>query len=191
MREQALSTTGGADVPWTGGAVLGRDRWSATGRSRQKVSEMNTYDPSRVVDHTADRAVYKQLADLIRAQIQSGEFKPGQRLPAQKDYMYEHGVSRSTVDRTMTLLRNEGLVVVKRGGSRVREPEDRTILCLSRGKVSTRIPTEPERREYGVREGVAVLVVKHDGQEDEIYPGDEVEIWIGAERASVSDAMAG
>ena len=120
---------------------------------------LNAYTPPVLIDHTADRVVYKQLADIIRTQIQSGEFCPGQRLPAQKDYMHEHGVSRDTVDRAFSLLRNEGLVVVKRGGSRVREPEDRTILCLSRGKVSTHIPSEPERRAYGVREGVAVLVV--------------------------------
>jgi DNA-binding GntR family transcriptional regulator len=62
--------------------------------------------PVPAIDPSADRAVYKQLADLIRAQIQSGEFKPGQRLPAQKGYMYEHGVSRDTVDRAMHVLRS-------------------------------------------------------------------------------------
>jgi DNA-binding transcriptional MocR family regulator len=152
---------------------------------------LNEYVPPLLIDPTADRAVYKQLADTIRAQIQSGEFKPGQRLPAQKDYMYEHGVSRATVDRTMTLLRNEGLIVVKRGGSRVREPEEPTILCLSGGRISARIPSEPERRGRGIREGVAVLVVSHDGQEEEVYAADEVEIWIMPKQASVVDGMAG
>ena len=42
------------------------------------------------VDSSLDRPLYKQLADLIRAQIRRGEFAPGQRLPAQKDYMHEH-----------------------------------------------------------------------------------------------------
>jgi DNA-binding transcriptional regulator YhcF (GntR family) len=33
------------------------------------------------VDPAADRPLYKQLADLIRAQIERGELVPGQRLP--------------------------------------------------------------------------------------------------------------
>jgi DNA-binding GntR family transcriptional regulator len=152
--------------------------------------ERNAYIPPVLIDPTADRAVYKQLADIIRAQIQSGEFRPGQRLPAQKDYMYEHGVSRATVDRTMTLLRNEGLIVVKRGGSRVRELETPTILCLSRGKVAARTPTEPERRRHGIKEGVSVFVIKRDGHAEEIYPADEVEIEIVCDHAPVSNVMA-
>jgi DNA-binding transcriptional MocR family regulator len=129
-----------------------------------------------VIDHSADRPVYKQLADLVRTQIKNGEFGPGQRLPAQKDYMQEHGLARDTVERAMAVLRNEGLIVVRRGGSRVRQPAVRTILCLDRGKVSARIPTEPERREYGIKEGIALLVVTRDGHDEEIYAADKVEI---------------
>ncbi|HEU5156139.1 MAG TPA: winged helix-turn-helix domain-containing protein [Streptosporangiaceae bacterium] len=151
---------------------------------------LNAYTPPVLIDPTADRAVYKQLADIIRTQIQNGEFRPGQRLPAQKDYMYEHGVSRDTVDRAMTVLRNEGLIVVKRGGSRVRQPEDRTILRLSEGKVSARVPTEPERRLHGFQEGVSVFVIKRDGHNDEIYSADEVDIEIVCDHAPNSNAMA-
>jgi DNA-binding transcriptional regulator YhcF (GntR family) len=152
---------------------------------------LNAYTPPVLIDPTADRSVYKQLADIIRAQIQSGEFRPGQRLPAQKDYMYEHGVSRATVDRAMTVLRNEGLVVVKRGGSRVRQPEDRILLRLSEGKVSARVPTEPERRLHGIQEGVSVFVIKRDGHGEEIYPADEVDIEIVCDHAPVPNVMAG
>lgn len=139
---------------------------------------MNGYDIPGVIDHSADRPVYKQLADLIRTQIQNGEFAPGLRLSRpQKDYMQEHGLARDTVERAMAVLRNEGLIVVRRGGSRVRQAAARRVLCLDRGKVSARIPTEPERREYGIREGIALLVVTRDGQHDEeIYPADKVEI---------------
>jgi GntR family transcriptional regulator len=137
-----------------------------------------------VIDHAADRAVYKQLADLIRTQIQSGEFRPGQRLPAQKDYMQEHGLSRVTVDRAMAVLRNEGLIVTDRRGSRVRvRPEtSATVVLLDRGKVSARMPTEPERRQHGINEGVPILVVTRDGQAqeaEEMHPADRVEIHVG------------
>lgn len=152
---------------------------------------MNAYDIFGVIDHSADRPVYKQLADLVRTQIQSGEFDPGQRLPAQKDYMQEHGLARDTVERAMAVLRNEGLIVVRRGGSRVRQPAVRRVLCLDQGKVSARIPTEPERREYGIREGIAVLVVTRDGHEEEIYPADKVEVQFVQDHSPESAATAG
>jgi DNA-binding transcriptional MocR family regulator len=66
--------------------------------------------PPVVIDHGADRAVYKQLADLIRAQIEGGEFGPGQRLPAQKDYVREFGLSRATVDGRLGFCVMRGLL---------------------------------------------------------------------------------
>jgi DNA-binding transcriptional MocR family regulator len=152
---------------------------------------MNAYEPPGVIDHSADRPVYKQLADLVRSQIQNGEFGPGQRLPAQKDYMQEHGLARDTVERAMAVLRNEGLIVIRRGGSRVWQPAVRRILSLDRGKISARIPTDPERREYGIREGVALLVVTRDGHDEEIYPADKVEIEIVCDHAPVPNVMTG
>jgi DNA-binding transcriptional regulator YhcF (GntR family) len=136
-----------------------------------------------LVDSSLDRPVYKQVADLIRTQILKGDFRPGQRLPAQKDYMQEHYVSRDTVERAMTVLRHEGLIVTDRGGSRVRPAPTRTAVPLGRGKVTARQPTEPERREHGITDGVPLLVVTRDGQE-EIYPADRVEILVGADQPS-------
>jgi hypothetical protein len=142
------------------------------------------------VDPLADRPLYRQLADLVRAQIEEGVFASGQRLPAQKDYVQEHGVSRDTVDRAMTVLRREGLIVTGRRGSRVRRLSTPALVRVGWGRVSARIPTEPERRELGIGEGVALLVIKRDGCEDAIYPGDKVEIeiapgpWMGAERCA-------
>jgi DNA-binding transcriptional regulator YhcF (GntR family) len=137
---------------------------------------------SMLVDPSSDRALYKQLADVIRAQISSGEFAPGQRLPAQKDYMQEHQVSRDTVERAMVLLRNEGLIVAERrgNGSRVRPVSTRMGVPLVRGEVFARMPTDPERKIYGIGEGVPLLVVKRDDHDEEIYPADQVEIEIRA-----------
>jgi hypothetical protein len=64
--------------------------------------------------------------------------------------------------------------VVGRGGSRVRELEAPAVLRLSGGRVFARVPTELERREFGIREGVAVLVVRREGEDEEVYGGDGV-----------------
>jgi DNA-binding transcriptional MocR family regulator len=76
----------------------------------------NAYRPPVLVDPSLDRPLHKQLADLIRTQIQTGELAPGQRLPAQKDYAQEHGLSRYTVERAINALRHEGLIVTTRRG---------------------------------------------------------------------------
>lgn len=123
-----------------------------------------------------------QLADLIRSQIANGELAAGQRLRTHNDYAEEHHVSRNTVRRAMVVLRHEGLVVSDRSRTHVRTAPDRTMVPLVRGEVFARMPTEPERRNHGIHEGVPVLVVKRDGRE-EIYPADQVEIEASTEAA--------
>jgi GntR family transcriptional regulator len=84
-----------------------------------------------VIDPTGDRAVYKQIADLLRAAITSGELAPGAQLPSEQELVDEHGVARGTVRQAITLLRSEGLVDVVRGrGSFVRDlaPEQERLV---------------------------------------------------------------
>lgn len=128
------------------------------------------------IDPRADRAVHKQLADLIRTQIENGEYCPGQLLPAQKDYMQEHYLSRCTVDRAMAVLRAEGLIITDRRGSRVRSVTTPTTLPVRRGKISARMPTDSERNKLDIGAGTPVLVIKRAGHDDKIYPADEIEI---------------
>jgi DNA-binding GntR family transcriptional regulator len=124
------------------------------------------------VDPGADRAVYKQLADLIRNQIKTGELRPGQRLPAQKDYMAEYGISRDSVDRAMHVLRSEGLIVTSRKGSHVRIRGELTALRVAAGRISARMPSDHERRALGVAEGVPLLVVELPDGSQETHPAD-------------------
>jgi DNA-binding transcriptional regulator YhcF (GntR family) len=132
--------------------------------------------PVMTVDPGADRAVYKQLADLIRNQIKSGELPPGRRLPAQKDYMQEHGISRASVDRAMHVLRSEGLIVTDRRGSRVRSHSDQITVLVERGRITARMPSDPERRDFGVAEGVPLLVVAGADGSEQVHPADRTVI---------------
>jgi DNA-binding GntR family transcriptional regulator len=130
------------------------------------------------VDPNADRAVYKQLADQIRSQIKEGELEPGQRLPAQKDYMQEHGISRDSVDRAMHVLRSEGLIVTDRRGSYVRSDGERIVVRVEQGRISARMPSEPERRELRLAEGVPLLVVAGADGSEQVHPADRAVIEI-------------
>jgi DNA-binding GntR family transcriptional regulator len=131
------------------------------------------------VDPRADRAVYKQAADLIRDQIERGELAPGQRIPSEKDYVQQFGISRDSVSRAMGLLRNEGLITTGRLGSYVREQLKREAVRIAQGTISARMPTESERRQLDIDEGIPVLVVERLGQPDEFHPADRAVIEVG------------
>lgn len=63
----------------------------------------------------ASRSQYRQVADLLRESVESGEFAPGSSLPSEGDLANRFGVSRVTINRAVQLLRGEGLVRVLRG----------------------------------------------------------------------------
>jgi LacI family transcriptional regulator len=54
--------------------------------------------------------LFRQLTDRIRARIESGELKPGDKLPSIAELCDKHKVSAITVRRALTELASEGLV---------------------------------------------------------------------------------
>ena len=67
------------------------------------------------IDHGDREPVYRQLAEIIRAQIESGQIPPRRAVPSKRTLMQEHGVSARTVDSAMALLRAEGLIETEPG----------------------------------------------------------------------------
>jgi len=62
------------------------------------------------IDRNSDLWPYEQVASAIEAAIRSGEFAPGERLPAQGRIADEAGVSKHTVSAAIALLRERGLL---------------------------------------------------------------------------------
>lgn len=54
---------------------------------------------------------YRQLAAIIRIQIERGKLERGQQLPSLLELSETYGVSLSTVRKAIGLLKDEGLVV--------------------------------------------------------------------------------
>ena len=69
------------------------------------------------IDHEGDVPVYVQLADILRARIESGELAPRRPVPSKRSLMQEYGVAGGTIDKAIAILRDEGLVrtVIGRG----------------------------------------------------------------------------
>ena len=75
------------------------------------------------INPAGDRAVFRQIADQIRAAIESGELKDGDKLPSETEIMQMTGVARMTVRQGLQILQNERLIQPERGrGVFVRRP---------------------------------------------------------------------
>lgn len=86
-------------------------------------------------------ALHRQLANIIREAIDSGEYPPGSQLPSEDALGKQHKVSRSTVRLALNTLRLEGLIAVRVGsGSTVRPGPDAKVATAWRG-----IETGPDR----------------------------------------------
>jgi GntR family transcriptional regulator len=83
------------------------------------VQDVKDYDPLAPVPR------YRQIANIIRRRIESGELQPERPIPSEAQIMQEFGVARATARHAAELLRDEGLVVKVPGlGTFVRKPED-------------------------------------------------------------------
>jgi len=67
------------------------------------------------LDYDGPVPVWRQLADRIRADIESGKILPGRAVPSKRTLCEVHGVSGPTVDKVMSQLKAEGLIKPVRG----------------------------------------------------------------------------
>jgi GntR family transcriptional regulator len=67
------------------------------------------------VDPASDRAVYRQIADHLRAEIEKGLHEPGKPLPSESRIVAKYDVSRVTARRALQVLVTDGLVIAEHG----------------------------------------------------------------------------
>lgn len=89
--------------------------------------------PFQLIDN---QRLYRQIADQLRALIDSGEFPPGSRLPAERELAKLLGVSRASVREAMIALEVIGLVDVRVGNG--------VLVCVPPGQA---VSDEPVMRQ--------------------------------------------
>lgn len=138
-----------------------------------------------VIDPSADRPLYRQLADVLRARIISGDrlWAAGQYLQSEADLGHEYAVSQTTVRKALGLLRAEGLVHAARGLPwQVTERQEVTVIPAGPGaRVSWRLATVDDHDQHGIAEDTPVLVVSREGQPDEVHPAGAVVVEFDSE----------
>jgi GntR family transcriptional regulator len=97
--------------------------YTASSVSRLSRYSVGMLDDLGGIDRTADRPPYRQIAELFRHAIASGQLAPGSKLASEAELGERYEVSRMTARRAIHELRAEGLVVAKVGrGVFVAEP---------------------------------------------------------------------
>ncbi|GAA3554411.1 GntR family transcriptional regulator [Nonomuraea rosea] len=77
-----------------------------------------------MIEFAADRPVWKQVADILRARIGNGTYRPRQPIPSETQLVGEFGIARGTARKVVAALRDEGLIyTVPQMGSFVSPPE--------------------------------------------------------------------
>jgi GntR family transcriptional regulator len=109
------------------------------------------------IDPGSDRAVYRQIADHLRTEIERGVREPGEQLPSESQLMAEYDVSRVTARRALGLLVTDGLVVAEHGRGwfvRRRPPVRRLgsdrFMRRAEGKAAFTVDMEASHRPFRV-----------------------------------------
>jgi DNA-binding GntR family transcriptional regulator len=138
------------------------------------------YAPRMDLDPGSRWPLSAQLAQLLRSEIRSGRLVVGDLLPSEHELADEHGVSRETARRSLTMLADEGLITRRRGvGSIVAEAEPFEEVRPALGaRISARLPTAAERDATHAGSWVPVLAVREPGSPERLYPADRIVIVI-------------
>ena len=67
------------------------------------------------IDHGAAVPLWRQLADILRSKIESGELPAGRVMPSENTLSQEYGLARGTVVKALDALETDGLVVRVQG----------------------------------------------------------------------------
>ncbi len=82
----------------------------------QNVEEESTPATSKLIWNGAPREnLAARVANAVREQIQTGRFKPGDKLPGEVELSKELGVSRQTLREATQQLTHEGLLTIRHG----------------------------------------------------------------------------
>lgn len=76
------------------------------------------------------RRVFEEICDQIRAKLMRGEYRPGDKLPPERELAVELGVGRPALREALRTLENAGVLVFKkglRGGAFVRDGSPETV----------------------------------------------------------------
>ncbi len=114
---------------------------------------------------TDDRPIYLQLAEQLTQRIASGCYPSGSRIPPVRDLASEAGVNPNTMQRALSQLEQEGLIVTNRTAGRT-VTEDTSIISAVRERLAqTHIDQffyQMTTLGYGTEEAIDLLIKRRN-----------------------------
>ena len=71
-----------------------------------------------------------EIASVVRDEILRGQFRPGERLPSERDLAARFGASRGAVREALSQIEQLRLIDIQPGGARIKEVNDASIAVL-------------------------------------------------------------
>lgn len=87
---------------------------------------------------TSDRPVYLQISDRIIKSVLSGDYQPGQQIPAVRQLALEAAVNPNTVQHAFAELEHEGIIISKGTMGRY-VTEDAQVVEVCRRKMAQQL----------------------------------------------------
>ena len=118
---------------------------------------------------TGDRPVYQQIMAVIRGAILTGELSPGKKVPSVRDLAAQAQVNPNTMQRALTELEREGLLIS--GGTSGRTvTQDQDVLQAMRRQTLEELAREwaEKLRVFGLtpRQAAQLLLELEDQKEE-------------------------
>lgn len=80
-------------------------------------------DPDAAIDHDAPMPVYLQLAGILRARIERGDWAPNRQILSEAQLVQAYGLARETTRKAVRLLIEEGVLFTVPGRGTFVAPE--------------------------------------------------------------------
>jgi DNA-binding GntR family transcriptional regulator len=79
------------------------------------VYRVAVHDAAVNIEPDSATPVYIQLADILRRGIEDGTYQPDRALPSIRTLQQTYGIADGTIQKALTILKEEGLVRADRG----------------------------------------------------------------------------
>lgn len=113
----------------------------------------------------SDRPIYAQILEVIQLRIIAGQYRPGERIPSVRELAAEAGVNPNTMQKALSELEREGLVMAQRTSGRI-VTEDMEMIKATRNQLAKEQVQEfidkMEKLGFNKKEIVALLEQMED-----------------------------
>lgn len=116
----------------------------------------------------SDRPIYLQIVEIIQRQIVSGYYKPGDKLPSVRELAGEASVNPNTMQKALSELERNGLVVTQRTTGRTVTEDYEMIAEIRNTLAKEHIQTFfHQMKELGYEAKEVISLLEHTCEENE------------------------